>query len=169
MVAPDFFRPYPFFSFLNSTQLKTIAAISREENYPGGAIIFREKERAGWLYILVKGSVDLFFTVEVEYHPEQRKELIFGVLNPGDFFGISALIEPHILTSTARTARPSHVIKIDAAGLLALCERDEKLAYGLINQVARATIERLNATRQQLAAAWIMAQAPELNFKEALR
>ncbi|MGE5225114.1 MAG: Crp/Fnr family transcriptional regulator [Omnitrophica WOR_2 bacterium] len=162
MVAPELFHHYPFFSFLKTAQLQALAGISREESYPAGTIVFREKEPAGWLYILVKGSIDLFYTVEVEYHPEQRKELFFGVINPGDFFGISALIEPHVLTSSARAAKASHVIKIDAAKLQALCDADEKLAYGLITQVAKATIERLNATRLQLATAWSTLQPARL-------
>lgn len=161
MVAPELFHHYPFFSFLKPAQLKMIAGISKEETYPSGTVIFREKEPAEWLYILVKGSVDLYFTVEVEYHPEQRKELLFGVINPVEFFGISALIEPHLLTASARSAKDCHVIKINAASLLELCNQDDQLAYGLMKQIAKATIERLNATRLQLAIAWSTAQETE--------
>jgi CRP-like cAMP-binding protein len=154
MVTPELLHLYPFFGFLSPAQLKTLAKIAREEAFESGSIIFRENEHADWLYILVKGSVDLFFTIEVEYHPELHKELLFGVINPGELFGISALIEPYILTSSARAAKPSQIIEIEASGLLALCNEDEELAYGLIRQVAKTSIERLNATRLQLATAW---------------
>ncbi len=154
MLAPELLIHYTFFDFLTLDRLKAIAEISKQETYASGTVIFREKERAYGLYILVNGSVDLFFTVEVEYHPELHKELLFGVITPGDFFGISAVIAPYILTSSARASALSQVIKIDSAKLRALCDQDEQLAYGLMHQVAKATIERLNATRIQLAVAW---------------
>jgi len=153
MIAFEILLRYPFFDFLTHP-MKAIAQISKEETYPPDTFIFRENERAEGLYILVSGSVDLFFTIDVEYHPDWHKELLFNTINPGEFFGISALIEPHILTSSARTSSVCQVIKIDAAKLIALCEQDEQFAYGLMHQVAKVTIERLNATRTQLAAAW---------------
>ena len=153
MIALESLLRYPFFDFL-AYPMKAIAQISEEETYPPDTIIFRENERAQGLYILVSGSVNLFFTIDVEYHPDWHKELLFSTINPGELFGISALIEPHILTSSARTTKVSQVIKIDAVKLLALCDQDEQLAYGLSHQVAKATIERLKATRIQLVSAW---------------
>jgi CRP-like cAMP-binding protein len=154
MTTPEVLHHFPFFGFLSPAQLKAVATFAEEETFETGQVIFHEGDHADWLYILVKGSIDLFFTIEVKYRPELTKELIFGVINPGEMFGISALLEPNILTSSARTSRPCQVIKIKAAGLLALCESDEKWAYGLIRQVAKSSMERLNATRLQLAAAW---------------
>lgn len=154
MVQPELLSHYPFFSFFKPAQLKKIARIAREETYDRGTLLFREKDPADAFYILQKGSVELFFAVEVEYHPELRKELRFRVIYPGESFGISAFIEPHILTSSARALEPSQVIKIDAAPILELCQKDDKLAYALIYQVAKVAMDRLNATRLQLAAAW---------------
>jgi len=154
MIATTMLYPVPFFDFLSPSERKAIADISDIRNYRDGDYIFREKELAKALCILVYGSVDLFFAVEVEYHPELRKELMFSVIGSGELFGISALIEPHILTSSARASKPSQVIQIDMNGLLALCEQNEKFAYSLMHQVAKTTIERLSATRLQLAAVW---------------
>ncbi|MCI0519107.1 MAG: cyclic nucleotide-binding domain-containing protein [Chloroflexi bacterium] len=154
MIAPAVLRHFPFFSFLSPAQLRAVADLAKEETLDAGVTIFNEGQHADYLYILVKGSVDLFFTAEVKYRPELTKELHFGVIEPGKLFGISALVEPYVLTSSARTSRPSQVIKIEAAGLINLCQSEEKLAYGLIRQVAASSMERLNATRLQLAAAW---------------
>ncbi len=159
MVATDLLPRYPFFGFLKPAQRKKLAAISKEAFFQSGTLIFQEGEQAEWLYILIKGSVDLLYLVDLLTYPKQEKELVFGSIQPGEIFGISALIEPHILTSTGRAAKDCHVIQIDAKKLIALCEQDEKLAYGLYNQVAKAAIARLNAARLQLAAAWAGAQA----------
>jgi CRP/FNR family transcriptional regulator, transcriptional activator FtrB len=168
MVALESIERYPFFSFLKPEKLNTIGEISKEESFDGGVVIFHEKEHADWLYILVEGGVELFFIVDVRYQPEQRKELRFGEVSPGEMFGISALIEPHILTSSARTSKPSKVIKIAAASLQALCEKDDQLAYGFMKQVAKATIKRLNATRLQLASVLSGAHAEENSLMEVV-
>jgi CRP-like cAMP-binding protein len=154
MITPELLSRYPVFSFLKPAQLKKIAKIASEETFERGQILFREKASADAFYILLKGSIELFFTVEVEYHPELRKELKFRVIYPGESFGISAFIDPHILTASARASEPSQVVKIKAEPLLELCREDTELAYTLIYQVAKVAIDRLNATRLQLAAAW---------------
>jgi CRP-like cAMP-binding protein len=152
MVKPELFHHYPIFSFLKPDKLAAIATISKEEFYEKGAIIYREKEHTDFLYILVKGSVELLFKIEAD-NPE-LKELPFGKVTAGEMFGLSALLEPYIHTSTARASRPSQVIKINAAGLMALCKEDTQMAYRIMRQVAKTTSKRLNATRLQLAMAY---------------
>jgi CRP-like cAMP-binding protein len=154
MIATKMLQPVSFFEFLTPPQIKAIAGISNEVSYDSGSYIFREKEYARELCILVQGSVDLFFTVDVEYHPELHKELLFSEIGPGEMFGISALVDPHILTSSARASKPCQVIKIDRKELQALCDQDKQFANGLMHQVAKTSLERLNATRLQLAAVW---------------
>ncbi len=158
MVPPELLSRYPFFSFFKPAQLKKIAQAAKEASYERGDVLFRENDPADTFYILLKGSVELYFAVEVEYHPELRKEFKFRVIYPGESFGISAFIEPHILTSSARAVEPCQVIRVEAAPVLEMCRRDEKLAYALIYQVARAAIDRLNAARLQLAAVWVPAK-----------
>jgi len=77
------------------------------------------------------------------------------VIYPGEPFGISSLIEPHIFTSTAFASQPSRVITIEADRLRELFQKDKRLAYILTHSAAKAAIERLHATRIQLAAAWL--------------
>lgn len=154
MITPELLSRYPFFNFLKPAQLRKIAGIAIEETYNRGDILFREKDKAEAFFILQKGSVELFFTVEVEYHPELRKELKFRVIYPGESFGISAFIEPYVLTASARATESSQVIKLASAPVLEMFQQDDTLAYALTNQIARVAIDRLNATRLQLAAAW---------------
>jgi len=157
MISPDLLRNYALFEVFSPEQLKAIAEKAIDETHPTGSVLFKENEPASALYVLLKGSIELFYTVEVEYRPELRKELVYSVIKPGELFGISALIIPNQLTSTARTILPSRVIKIEASVLLDWSHDDPELAYALISAVAKSAIERLNATRQQLAATWAAA------------
>ncbi len=155
MISPELFRHYPFFGLLDESQLIKVAMIAEEESIESGTVVFREGETADILYFLLEGDVDLYYTIPgITGYPSERG-IPVGEINPGEPFGISALIEPHVLTSTAYVPKAARVIKIDALELRALFEKDRKLAYLFIHQVAKAAIERLHATRVQLAAAWV--------------
>jgi CRP/FNR family cyclic AMP-dependent transcriptional regulator len=95
----------------------------------------------------------LHYIVVDEHEPERRKEFVVGTINPGELLGISAVIEPHIYTATAIAINESRMLKIDAVSLRELCAANPDLDYGMQRMVAKATMERLHATRVQLAAA----------------
>jgi CRP-like cAMP-binding protein len=166
MVPLEFIQKYPFFSFLNQDQQKSIAEISKEEQFETGAMIYKEKGRADWLYFLVSGNVERLFTVEVEYHPEQNKEIVYGEVIPGEMFGILALIEPRIHSSSARAAKHCEMVKIDAVRLLDLFEKDDHLAYDFMKQAAKTIEKRLNMTLEQLASVWTHPQENEVSSSE---
>jgi CRP-like cAMP-binding protein len=154
MITLELLRHFPYFKSLSARQLKAIASIANEESFKAGDLLFREKQSAEALYILLSGDIELYFTVEVEYHPELRKELTFGTVSQGEIFSISSLIEPYILTSSARAIKPSQVIKIDATELRGICTEDDELAYTLIQHVGKVAMQRLKNTRLQLAEAY---------------
>lgn len=153
MISPELLRRYPFFGFLNETQVKAVAMIAEEFELVKGETLFENERPASALYLLVEGSVELYYLVGDEGDPKLHKEFYISDINPGEVFGISALIEPYTYTSTGRVASPGRAVKIEGAGLRALCELDCEMGYGLMRQLARAALERLHDTRIQLAAA----------------
>jgi CRP/FNR family cyclic AMP-dependent transcriptional regulator len=152
MISPELLRRYPFFSFLSDVQRKAIAMIAEETAFESGTVIFEEGDPADDLYLLLEGSVDLYFTPRAENSSPLHEEILVGEINPGEPFGISALIEPHRLNATARAAKPSQVLRLEGSALRALCEVDCELGYALMRQIAGAAMERLHFTRIQLAA-----------------
>jgi CRP-like cAMP-binding protein len=154
MISPELLVRYPFFAGLDDAQLKALAMIANEETAEDGATLFEEGQRANYLYFLVDGCIVLYYMgsgTSLERYPEG---IPVGEINPGEPFSISALIAPHRLTATARASRPSQIIRFDGEALLALLQKDQHLAYLLTRQAAAAMIERLQATRVLLAAAW---------------
>jgi CRP-like cAMP-binding protein len=87
-----------------------------------------------------------------KYQPDYRKEYFIGVVNPGEIFGISSVIEPHVHTATLRADKDGHVIKINATALCDLCKEDPSLAVELLKAVAKTAMSRLQMTRTQLVA-----------------
>lgn len=151
MISPELLRRYPFFNFMNDSELKAVAMIAEEIAFDKDTIIFNSKEPAVMLYFLEDGSATNFYIVE--NGGKLHKELYIGEVNPGELFGISALIEPYIYTATMRADKKCRVIKIEAAALRALCEVDTSLAYSFMQATAKTVMQRLEDTRVKLAAA----------------
>jgi CRP-like cAMP-binding protein len=158
MVSQELLRRYPFFASFDETQRKAIAQIANEIHCEAGTTFFEEGESADALYLLLNGSVDLYFCALTE----TNRELPIGEINPGEPFAISAMIPPYILTHTARASKPCHVLEINAAPLRTMCDQDTKLGYILMRHITEAAMERLHFTRIQLAAAQVAAPEPTL-------
>lgn len=154
MVSPELLRRYQFFSLLSDQQLRNLAMVSEEVQYVDKEVILEEGKPADALYFLMEGGIDLYYTVNEAYHAEDRMEVFVGEINPGEPFGISALIEPHRLTSTARSNGVSRVVRMSKEGLLSLFEEDQGFEVLFLRRIAKAAIDRLNSSRIQLAAAW---------------
>lgn len=146
---------FNFFSSLDETRLEKVSKFTTEVSILAGESLFQENQPADRFYILMNGCVELFYVVEERGIKNARKELTFHFVNPGEVIGISALLEPHVHIATARALKNSRIIQIDAKGLLKECEEDTELCYLLVKQVAHTAIERLGATRLQLAMAWL--------------
>ena len=92
------------------------------------------------------------YVLTIENDPYYKKEYRINAINPGEIFGISALIEPYQYIATLQVYKQSNVIEIVASDLRSLCNADLKMANGWIQAVAKVAIERLQATRIQLIA-----------------
>jgi CRP-like cAMP-binding protein len=154
MISPELLRRYSFFAKLNEDQLYAIAMVADEITEDAGTTLFEEHQPADALYLLLDGSIDLYYKSEEEYHPKTRKEFLVGEINPGEIFSISSMIEPYTLNASARTAKLSRFVKIDAAALRKMSEEDHRMGCLIMHQIAKALMERLAYTRVQLAAAW---------------
>lgn len=156
MVSPELLRRYPFFGTLDEAQLKQVAMLCDKDEFEKDFTFFEECGQADTLFLLSEGSVDLFYHTGEEFPTKASpapKEFLVGEINPGEVFGVSALIEPYSYNTTARAARPGTAIRVDAAAVRKLFESDVNLAYKLMVQTIKTTMERMAGLRAQLAAA----------------
>ncbi len=154
MISIELLRRYPFFGRLGYKQLKSLAMIAEEIKLEDGQVVIEEGQPASALYFLVDGSVSLYHPVGSMQVKSANAEVPVCDINPGEPFSISALIEPHVLTSTARSSGASRVIRLGVEDLKAAFAKDPKLECLMIRCVAEAAMGRLNSTRVQLAAAY---------------
>lgn len=153
MVSPELLRRYTIFGFMNEAELRGIAMIAEEVQPPPGTTLFDAETPASALYLLIEGSVELWYVAHDHHEQGLHREFFVSDVNPGEILGISALIEPFCYVSSARLTGPARLIRLEAAGLRALCEMDCRLGYRLMHQIAKAAIQRLSDTRVQLVAA----------------
>jgi len=154
MISIELLRRYPFFGRLDYEQLKALAMIAEEIKLENGQVVIEEGKPADALYFLVEGSVVLYHPIASPQTVGGSSEVPVCEINPGEPFSISALIEPHVLTSTARSSGVSHVIRLMVEDLKTAFAQDARLECMMIRCVAEAAMGRLNSTRVQLAAAY---------------
>lgn len=153
MISPELLRRFPFFNFMDDKQLKAVAMITGEKTYTDGQDVVANNTPASKLFFLIEGTASYYYIVTSEHDPYYKHEYFISDFNPGEIFGISALIEPYVFTALVRAEKTCRLIEIDATALRALCEVDLQLSCGLMRAVAKAAMERLQQTRVQLIAA----------------
>jgi CRP-like cAMP-binding protein len=156
MVSERILRSHSFFNLLSKQQFAALAEIANLEKFGEGDVIFEETMPAETLYFLHDGGVELYCTVFHSYHQENRKESKVGEIAPGQPFGISALIHPYVLTSTARSTTQSEVIRFHGISLYRLLEEDVDLANLIYDQLTKAAMKRLHTTRVNLLNAYAL-------------
>ncbi len=154
MISPEILKRYPFFGSFSDEQVKALAMIAEEKSFGKGTVICEEGKHADAFYLLINGGISLYYISEDEYHPETRKQFLVGEINPGEVFAISALIEPHIYSTTVYADKDSQVLKFDSIDLHDLIQKDPMVNCILMQKIAIALMERLTFVRVQLAAAW---------------
>ena len=154
MISPEILRKYPFFAFLSPKHLNQLAMIADELPINQGDCLFDTGDMADALYILLSGSIELATeSYDVYYKPELRRSYLVGEVNPGEPFGLSAVIPPYRMSASALATSDSQVLRIEAVDLRDYMAENSDFAAGLYQKMNEALMERLNYTRIQLAAA----------------
>ena len=147
MISPELLRRYPFFGFLTDAEYKAIALVADEVEFADGAEVFKYRQKAEQIYFLISGYVSNYFIVDHDGY----KELYAGDVNPGELFGISALVEPYVYSTTLRANGDVKAIRIDAKALRASFEVDNRLGFEFMKALSGALMQRLQEARAQMA------------------
>jgi CRP-like cAMP-binding protein len=152
MISPEILRRYPFFNKFSATALKSVAMIAEEVTFKQGEVIYESGKPNQAVLLLETGCIESFLIVTDPNGKSAPKEFYLDDLDPGEVFGISALVEEKVHTTTAQAGRDGKLVRIDAAKLEALCEADTQFGYVLMKEMADTLLKRLHQDRIQLAA-----------------
>jgi CRP-like cAMP-binding protein len=143
-ITPEFLMGLAFLAPATDDEARQLAAVARADDYPAGAVVFREGDRFGHFWVVVTGNV----AIEI-YGPDRRPRRIQTV-GPGELLGWSPVLGSGAMTATARALTDVRVVALDAPGVRAVCDADPRFGYLFMKRVAGAIAARLSATRLQL-------------------
>jgi CRP-like cAMP-binding protein len=136
------------FKGIDSEVMNKIANVCVEETHSKNEVLFKRNEKAGFLYILVEGSVNLVV--------ENGGTITYTLREPGQVFGWSAMVESGHYTASCVCATDLKAVKIEKenldkifnlypdAGLKVL----KRLAGVISHRLTNAYTDLLSARRQ---------------------
>lgn len=142
MTAVNALRTIPVFQSLSATLLGQVEAASQREQYERGAVLFRQGERAEFIWIVMEGWVHLVRTPTP--HNGSHAVVVFTVTPDEALCGISA-IDASAYNLSAIAATDCHVIRIPSEVFNKALQREPAFA----SNVVRLCVRRLQHIAQQ--------------------
>lgn len=107
--------------------------------FPEGDRVFTEGDTADALFLVVKGKIGLYRTVD-------GRKMQLRTMTGGEVFGVTSIVNGSPRTATAVTLAPSQMVRIPAALLHQKLERTDPL----IRQVMTTMAEQVRDTRRAI-------------------
>ena len=143
----QFLKDSQLFKGLTDTQLQLLSAISRETEAANGSRLFEQGTPAKHLYIVGRGRVALEMRLERPDGSVTHTATVAGA-GPGDAFGWSAVVPPHVLTLSAYAQEPSTLVLVEGEKLRELLHRHTEVGYLVMVNLAKLLADRLAQTRE---------------------
>lgn len=138
-------KNFEIFKDLNDEELHEIISIGEKQSFEPQQRIFGEGNWARKIYLLSEGEVKIQFKSNV------RSEILtIETVSRGNIFGWSALTEPYSHTATALSIRKSVVIAWRGDALRDLFEKNTRIGYVFMGEIARVVSSRYKHTRRKL-------------------
>lgn len=129
------------FRELDPDLLASLAKLSRSRFLAKGALLFNQGDDADSLYAVADGLI------RISVSGDPGRELVLGLMEPGDVFGEIALLDGLPRTASAHAAEDSVLLEIQRARFLELLEKESRLARHIIELLC----ERLRDNTDKLS------------------
>lgn len=144
----DALRASEMFHDLTDDELDCLLPLCSIDFYRTGTEMFCEGGQCLNLQTLKSGKVALETDLALSRSSTERATI--DVLSEGSSFCWSALMEPHILTSTGRCLEDSEIIAIDGSRLKALLDENHQMGYKIANNLVKVVARRQQHTKQTM-------------------
>jgi CRP/FNR family cyclic AMP-dependent transcriptional regulator len=135
------------FKELEPRYLSLLAEVAMLKEFAADEVIFREGDPANRFYLILDGEV------AIESARRQGAPVVLQTIGRDDVLGWSWLFPPYYWHFDARATKPTKAIFFYGTWLRENCERDHDFGYEMIKRMSAVMMERLQATRRQLAEA----------------
>lgn len=113
-------------------------------------MLFRQGQPARALYVVEKGRAALELSLRHAEGASLAHPATVATVGPGEAIGWSAVVEPHIMTLSARSLGASSFILIDGMALTELLRKHKDMGFVFMEALCRLLAERLMQTRETL-------------------
>ncbi|MBI4312421.1 MAG: cyclic nucleotide-binding domain-containing protein [Chloroflexi bacterium] len=138
------------FACFKESDLERIVPLCNRWDVEDGAVLFRQGQLAKSLYVVERGRAALDLSVPRQDSSGYSDSANVAILGPGEAFGWSAVMEPHIMTLSARAIGPGSFILIDGSALKEMLQRHKELGCLFMTALAQLLADRLIQTREAL-------------------
>ena len=156
------------FDGLLSEDLSPLKEITSEVSIKRKEIIFHEGEKAGQVYGVIDGHVDLtilfrekFISRDIIYEEsivtremQTKKNLIIDSVGPGEVLGWSGLVEPFIWTSSAIASEPTRLFAVPRDKFKLWMDTNPIVGYRIAMNLNRVISARLANRTRSLIETW---------------
>jgi CRP/FNR family transcriptional regulator len=144
-------RAAGFFCQLEPKVLKDFNEVRSTSTYPGGAVLFLEKQDPRGVFVLCAGEVKLSISSGA------GKTLILRIAKPGEILGLMAVLTKTPYEVTAETLHPSQIAFIRREDFLNLLAHHPQMFGGVVKQLTKL----YSGACEQLRTVGLSASAPE--------
>jgi CRP-like cAMP-binding protein len=109
------------------------------KNIPKGETLFREKENAKYVYILLKGKV----RIQVQLSSKPKNVAITVLTQPGQLIGWSGLVPEQHYTAAAICQEDTELIAIEGTKFMSALERDPVMGFKVMRKISEVISSRL--------------------------
>lgn len=129
------------FGDLCREDLLAIAEFGNEETFDEGQVLLAEGETAKKLFVIERGRVALDKKVQLGRHSTPRNATIDYIV-PGKIAGFSALVYPHIYSTSAVCVEPTRAIVMDGVALRRYMEEHPAAGFKILDTLGSLVSNR---------------------------
>ena len=126
---PNILKRIPLFSSLKDDELEAIYKLSYIRKCAKDSVILLENEEGSTLFIIISGKV------KVTIFSESGKEVIFSILNEGDFFGDMSLMDGKPRSATVISIEDSELRLLRRNDFIKLVEEHPGIALKFLEEL----------------------------------
>ena len=130
-VSTTALKSVPMFATFREDQLRALATVVTRRSAPRGSVIMREGDAVDSLYIVISGRL------KVMMGEADGKEVILGLIGPGEFFGEMGLIDDLPRSASVLAIEPCELLSITKLAFRKCLVENAEVAMAVLRVVVR--------------------------------
>jgi len=134
------------FRGLDEAELSRVTDLGEVASFGAGEVILEEDKRGKRCFFLLSGRVDI--EIRPPFAAQSPQKL--ATVKRGDVFGELALVDGFLRSATCRAVEEVEALAFDNAALEALMEREPRIGFRVMRNIASVLSARIRTTNMKL-------------------